>query len=157
MQKKTDANIRYRILKKTLSSIQEIDFSEPWSFFYTYVFFISPLSACSLWLWHYLGAVCMLNYMYLAKIFISSRCAVTPIKCAYERSAGNETRLFQKLFTSIITEWFGPAMKPTCTRCWLRTFCLVTEEPRGYQTDKSTRRLRPSIASRCSQTTSSHG
>ncbi len=26
-------------------------------------FFISSLSACSLWLWHYLGAVCMLNYM----------------------------------------------------------------------------------------------
>ena len=50
-----------------------------------------------------------------------------------------------------------PAMEPTCTRCWLRTFCLVTEEPRGYQTDKSTRRLRPSIALRCSQTTSSHG
>ncbi len=53
------------------------------------------------------------------------------------------------------TPW--PAMEPTCTRCWLRTFCLVTEEPRGYQTDKSTRRLRPSIAWRCSQTTSPHG
>jgi len=26
-------------------------------------FFISFLSACSLWLWHYLDAVCMLNYM----------------------------------------------------------------------------------------------
>ena len=28
-------------------------------------------------------------------------------------------------------------MEPTRTRCWLRTFCLVTEEPRGYQTDTS--------------------
>ncbi len=26
-------------------------------------FFISSLSACSLWLWHCLGAVCMLSYM----------------------------------------------------------------------------------------------
>ncbi len=26
-------------------------------------FFFSSLSACSLWLWHYLDAVCMLNYM----------------------------------------------------------------------------------------------
>ena len=25
--------------------------------------FFSSLSACSLWLWHYLDAVCMLNYM----------------------------------------------------------------------------------------------
>ncbi len=30
------------------------------NFFY---FFISSLSACSLWLWHYLNAVCILNYM----------------------------------------------------------------------------------------------
>jgi len=28
-----------------------------------FFFFFSSLSACSLWLWHYLGAVCMLNYM----------------------------------------------------------------------------------------------
>ncbi len=28
-----------------------------------YLFFISSLSACSLWLWHYLDAVCTLNYM----------------------------------------------------------------------------------------------
>ncbi len=26
-------------------------------------FLISSLSACSLWLWHYLNAVCTLNYM----------------------------------------------------------------------------------------------
>ena len=28
-----------------------------------FFFFISSLSACSLWLWHCLGAVCMLSYM----------------------------------------------------------------------------------------------
>jgi len=30
---------------------------------YFFYFFISSLSACSLWLWHCLGAVCMLSYM----------------------------------------------------------------------------------------------
>ena len=28
-----------------------------------FFFLFSSLSACSLWLWHYLGAVCILNYM----------------------------------------------------------------------------------------------
>ncbi len=32
-----------------------------WKFLF--LFFISSLSACSLWLWHCLGAVCMLSYM----------------------------------------------------------------------------------------------
>ncbi len=33
-------------------------------FFYFFLFFfICSLSACSLWLWHCLGAVCMLSYM----------------------------------------------------------------------------------------------
>jgi len=31
--------------------------------FLVFYFFISSLSACNLWLWHYLDAVCMLNYM----------------------------------------------------------------------------------------------
>ena len=43
---------------------------------------------------------------------------------------------------TLSTSFCWPAMEPICTRCWLRTFCLITEEPRGYQTDK----LRSSIA-----------
>ena len=32
-------------------------------FFIFYIFYISLLNACSLWLWYYLDAVYMLNYM----------------------------------------------------------------------------------------------
>ncbi len=41
-----------------------------------------------------------------------------------------------------------PAMKPTCTRCWLRTYCLATVEPRGYQTVWMTSR-RCVVVERC--------
>ncbi len=47
-------------------------------------FFLSSLSACSLWLWHCLDAVYMLNYMYLdqSHCFISFHWSITSIVCA---------------------------------------------------------------------------
>ncbi len=55
-----------------------------------YVFF-SSLSACSLWLWHCLGAVRMLGYMYLdqSRCFISSHWSITSIVCANKRFQPN--------------------------------------------------------------------
>ncbi len=46
-----------------------------------FFFFFSSLSACSLWLWHCLDAVHMLNYMYLdqSRCFISSHWSITSI------------------------------------------------------------------------------
>jgi len=48
------------------------------------MFFFSSLSACSLWLWHCLNAVHMLNYMYLnqSRCFISFHWSITLIVCA---------------------------------------------------------------------------
>ncbi len=45
--------------------------------------FFSSLSAYSLWLWHCLNAVCMLNYMYLdqSRCFISFHWSITSIVC----------------------------------------------------------------------------
>ena len=40
--------------------VGEQDVGEKKEFFF---FFFSSLSACSLWLWHCLDAVCMLSYM----------------------------------------------------------------------------------------------
>ncbi len=46
-------------------------------------FFISSLSACSLWLWHCLDIMRMLNYMYLdqSRCFISFHWSITSIVC----------------------------------------------------------------------------
>ncbi len=47
-------------------------------------FFSPSLSACSLWLWHCLDAVYMLDYMYLdqSRCFISSHWSIILIVCA---------------------------------------------------------------------------
>ncbi len=58
-------------------------------------FFISSLSACSLWLWHCLDAVCMLGYMYLdqSRCFISFHWSITSIVCANKRFQPNNFSL----------------------------------------------------------------
>ncbi len=58
---------------------------------YLRIFFISSLSACSLWLWHCLNAVHMLNYMYLDQscCFISFHWSITLIVCANKHFQSN--------------------------------------------------------------------
>ena len=54
-------------------------------------FFISLLSACSLWLWHCLDAVHMLDYMYLdqSRCFISFHWSITLIVCTNKHFQSN--------------------------------------------------------------------
>jgi len=51
----------------------------------------SSLSACSLWLWHCLDAVHMLDYMYLdqSRCFISFHWSITSIVCVNKRFQSN--------------------------------------------------------------------
>ncbi len=56
-----------------------------------FLFFISSLSACSLWLWYCLDAVHMLDYMYLDQscCFISFHWSITSIVCANKHFQSN--------------------------------------------------------------------
>ncbi len=66
-------------------------------------FFISSLSACSLWLWHCLDAVCMLSYMYSDqdRCFISFHWSITSIVCAYKRSFSTLIIVLSFFFVSL--------------------------------------------------------
>ncbi len=65
------------------------------TWFLDFWFLISSLSACSLWLWHCLDAVHMLDYMYLdqSRCFISSHWSITLIVCANKHFQSNNFSL----------------------------------------------------------------
>ena len=70
-------------------------FDERCIYRYMLFIFISSLSACSLWLWHCLDAVHMLDYMYLDQscCFISSHWSITSIVCANKHFQSNNFSL----------------------------------------------------------------
>ncbi len=60
-------NESWSLQRKLLSSLYDHSAEQTkWALIYVFamhVFFSFSLSACSLWLWYYLDAVCILNYM----------------------------------------------------------------------------------------------
>ncbi len=73
---------------------------------HSFLFFISLLSACSLWLWHCLNAMHMLNYMYFDQscCFISFHWSITSIVCANKRFQSNN--FFLLCFHFLISSYF---------------------------------------------------
>ncbi len=67
MKKRKVSRLLFKFMKNFLKDwcimITINDYMMMIFFWFFFIFFISSLSACSLWLWHCLGAVCMLSYM----------------------------------------------------------------------------------------------
>ncbi len=87
-----------------------------------FLFFIFSLSACSLWLWHCLDAVHMLDYMYLdqSRCFISFHWSITSIVCANKRFQSNNFSLSCSHFLISLYSFHFTLLFSAMTNCMKR-------------------------------------